>query len=127
MTCAVMDRDQREAATPLPSLVIDDDDIFVGRTAPAPRVLVVDGDAAVAQSLALMFTDLGFVVETAGLGAEGLSLALTRPYSLLVLGADLPDMSGLEALSRLRQAEVGVTVVFASLTAPARLHLSDGA
>ena len=126
MKHAPMPRNELEAATPVASVLIDDDDVFVGKTAAGPRMLVVEGDPAVAQSLALMFADQGFVVETTPRGAEGVSLATARPYELIVLGADLPDMSGLEALSRLRQAEVDVTVVFASLTGPTRLHLSDG-
>jgi len=111
MKLAPMPRNGLEAATPVAG----------------PRMLVVEGDPAVARSLVRMFVDQGFAVETAPLGAEGVSLAIAESYELIVLGADLPDMSGLEALSRLRQAEVDVTVVFASLTGPTTLHLSDGA
>jgi DNA-binding response OmpR family regulator len=118
---------------PANALLIDDEDIFIGRSDPARRTaLVIDGDPLVARSLAMMFEAETFVVETASGGAEGLTRAAARPFDLIVLGADLPDMSGLEAMNRLRQAEVTAVMVFASVTpattaSAARLHLSDGA
>jgi DNA-binding response OmpR family regulator len=94
--------------------------VAICRTAAsARRALVVDGDPAFAQSLASMFADQGFVVETAPLGTEGVALAATRLYGLIVLGVDLPDMSGLEAMNRLRQADNGAAVIFASMTTAA--------
>jgi DNA-binding response OmpR family regulator len=112
--------------------LIDDEDLFIGRSKPRPHTaLVVDGDPLVVRSLALMFEAEAFVVETAGGGAEGIRLALDRPFDLIILGADLPDMSGLEAMSCLRRAEVTAAMVFASVTpataaSAATLHLSDG-
>jgi len=127
MMYAALTRDDLQAATAAPDVRLDHGDSGVGEGAAQPRVLIVDGDPNVAASLALMFADQGFVAETAPLGVEGVGLATAHAYQLIVLGADLPDMSGLEALGRLRQAAVEATVVFASLTAPTMLHLSDGA
>jgi len=122
-----------EAAVQAPSnaLVIDDEDILIGRSNARRRtVLVIDGDPLVARSLALMLGAEGFVVETAAAGGEGIGLALARSFELIVLGAELPDMSGLEAMSRLRRAEVKAAIVFASVTpatvaSAATLNLSD--
>ena len=122
-----------ETAIPARSkaLVIDDEDIFIGRSNARRRtVLVIDGDPLVARSLALMLAAEGFVVETAPAGAEGIGLALARPFELIVLGAELPDMSGLEAMSHLRLAAVKAAIVFASVTpatmaSAATLNLSD--
>ncbi len=49
----------------------------------------------------------------------------------IILGVDLPDMSGLEAMGRIRKADPNAVFVFASLTpaspvTPPTLHLSDG-
>jgi DNA-binding response OmpR family regulator len=95
-----------------------------------PTALVIDGDPVVARSLERMFQDQTFVVRTARLGAEGVLMATARPYSLIVLGADLPDMSGLEAMNQLRMAGVSAAIVFASVTPAtvanaAMMHLSD--
>ncbi|HEX3365515.1 response regulator transcription factor [Phenylobacterium sp.] len=116
------------AATSLP---IDDEAIFVGRLAAKPRTaLVVDGDPLVVRSLALMLGAEAFLVETAAGGADGIRLALAGAFDVIILGADLPDMSGLEAINRLRRAKVTGAVVFASVTpataaSAASLHLSD--
>ena len=112
-------------------ILIDDEDIFVGRSARALRsALVIDGDPLVARSLALMFGAEAFLVETGSSGAEAVRMASDRGFDLIILGADLPDMSGLEAMNRLRQARVTSAVVFASVTAAtaasnASLRLSD--
>jgi DNA-binding response OmpR family regulator len=113
------------------ALVIDDEDIFVGRSKAKLRTaLVIHGEPLVARSLAMILGAEAFIVETASAGAEGVSLAQARTFDVIILGADLSDMSGLEAMSRLRLAEVASAVVFASVTPAtaakaAMLHLSD--
>ncbi len=127
----ISDQDGGELPEASDDLRIDNGDIFISRPSVILRTaLVIDGDPLVAQSLALMFGAEGFIVETAPTGAEGCRLALERRFELIILGADLPDMSGLEAMSRLRAAEVEAAMVFASVTpatlvAAATLHLSD--
>lgn len=116
------------AANPL---LIDDENIFIGRPAAKPRTaLVIDGDPLVARSLALILEAEAFLVETAAGAAEGIGLALAGAFDLIILGADLPEMSGLNAMDQLRRAQVTAAVVFASVTpattaSPASLHLSD--
>lgn len=116
---------------PSNALLIDDEDIYVGKSNPGPRsVLVIEGDPLVARSLELILTAEAFVVKMARDGAEGVDLARRASYDLIVMGADLPDMSGLEAMKQLRLAEVKAAMVFASLTSAtaasaATLHLSD--
>jgi DNA-binding response OmpR family regulator len=111
--------------------LIDDEDILAGRSdRKLKTALVIDGDPMVARSLALMLGAEAFLVETGSAGADGVRLATEQAFDLIVLGADLPDMSGLEAMSRLRSAEVTSVIVFASVTpataaSAAGLHLSD--
>ena len=84
---------------PANALLIDDEDIFVGRSnTKRHTALVIDGDPLVARSLAMMFEAQAFAVDTASAGAAGLRLAGERPFDLIILGADLPDMSGLDAM-----------------------------
>jgi CheY-like chemotaxis protein len=132
MTPAASDNTGEELHMPANARLVDDKEIFIGRTNVVRRTaLVVDGDPLVARSLVMMFEAEAFVVETASGGAEGVSLATAKPFDLIVLGADLPDMSGLEAMKRLRLAEVASVMVFASVTpatmaSAATLNLSDG-
>jgi CheY-like chemotaxis protein len=117
---------------PATALQIDDEGIFIGRREAKRRTaLVIDGDPLVARSLAMMFEAESFIVETAPAGADGIRLAMQSPFDLIILGADLPDMSGLEAMNRLKMAEVTALMVFASVTpataaSAASLHLSSG-
>ncbi|WP_293370030.1 response regulator [Phenylobacterium sp.] len=113
------------------ALVIDDEDIFIGRSKAKLRTaLVIHGEPLVARSLAMILGAEAFIVETASAGAEGVSLAQQAAFDVIILGADLPDMSGLEAMNQLKLAEVTAAVVFASVTPAtaakaAMLHLSD--
>ena len=117
---------------PATAQLIDAEDIFVVRSETRRRTaLVVDGDPLVARSLAMMFEAESFIVETAAAGTDGVRRATENPFDLIILGADLPDMSGLEAMNRLKLAKVTAAVVFATVTpattaAAAWLHLSDG-
>jgi two-component system OmpR family response regulator len=111
---------------------IDDNDLFVGRSRARSRTaLVIDGDPLVARSLALMFEAETFLVETASDGREGVMRAAKTGFDPIILGVDLPDMSGVEAMNRLKMAKVRAVMVFASVTpataaSAATLHLSDG-
>jgi len=116
---------------PANALLIDDEDGCIVRSdAKLRTALVIHGDPLVARSLAMILAAEAFAVETAPAGEAGVSRALERAFDVIILGADLPDMSGLEAMNRLRLAEVTAPVVFASVTpatvaSAATLHLSD--
>ncbi len=118
------------AALPLP---IDDEDVLAGPSDRKIRTaLVIDGDPLVTRSLALMLGAEAFAVETGAAGADAVRMATEQAFDVIVLGADLPDMSGLEAMNRLRLAEVTSVIVFASVTpataaSAASLNLSNGA
>jgi DNA-binding response OmpR family regulator len=76
----------------------------------APRVLIVDDDANVAEVLARYLEREGYQVETVGDGAQALSRALADPPDLMVLDLMLPSLGGLEVCRQLR-AEVPVPVI----------------
>ncbi len=77
----------------------------------APRVLVVDDDATVAEVLATYLTRAGFSVERAGDGATALARAAATTPDLVVLDLMLPDLDGLEVCRRLRGPYPGLPVV----------------
>jgi response regulator RpfG family c-di-GMP phosphodiesterase/tRNA A-37 threonylcarbamoyl transferase component Bud32 len=66
------------------------------------QVLIVDDNATVRQKIRAALEPLGCLCGEAANGAEALTQARDRPYGVLLLKLDLPDMSGYEVCSRLR-------------------------
>ena len=74
------------------------------------RLLIVEGDADVRQSLALLLGESGYVVETEADPARALSRATAEDFELILCGVKLPGMDGVSFLRRLR-AEGGDAVM----------------
>jgi len=79
------------------------------------RLLVIEDDATLRESLAAKLTDGGFAVEQAGDGREGLYFALEYPIDLAIVDIGLPEMSGLDIIRQAR--EKGKTYPILILTA----------
>ena len=74
-------------------------------TASSPqRVLVVEDDPVVADTLTLYLEHAGFEVVAARDGADGLEVVLQQPFALVILDWMLPGMGGPDVLRRLRAA-----------------------
>lgn len=67
------------------------------------RVLIVDGDAPTAQALEAMLRTADFNVYTTDLGEEAVELAKLYDYDVIVLDVTLPDMSGFDAIRKIRR------------------------
>ena len=78
------------------------------------RVLLVEDDPAVAQSVELMLKSASMVVDTTDLGEDGLEIGKLYDYDIIILDLMLPDMDGLEVLRRLRDARVETPVLILS-------------
>ncbi|OEJ68288.1 response regulator transcription factor CtrA [Magnetovibrio blakemorei] len=78
------------------------------------RVLLVEDDPAMAQSVELMLKTAGMVVDSTDLGEDGLEIGKLYDYDIIVLDLMLPDMDGLEVLRRLRDARVATPVLILS-------------
>lgn len=77
------------------------------------RVLVVEDEASLRRVVDLNLSARGYQVDVAGCGAEALRLVAARP-DLVVLDLGLPDMDGLDLLSRIRgRGTVGILVASA--------------
>ena len=70
------------------------------------RVLLIEDDSAIAQSIVLMLKSEGFSVYTTDLGDEGIDLGKIYDYDIILLDLNLPDMSGFEVLRSLRLSKV---------------------
>jgi DNA-binding response OmpR family regulator len=65
-------------------------------------LLIVDDDVELCALLAERLAEEGFVLRTANNGLEGLELAASGGYSLVILDVMLPRMGGMEVLKQLR-------------------------
>jgi len=78
------------------------------------QVLVVDDEPAMRRTLSLNLRARGYEVEVAGTGEEALARLRAGGTDLVLLDLGLPDLGGLEVLTRLRTwSQVPVIVVSA--------------
>ncbi len=66
-----------------------------------PRILIVDDEAAIRESLETLLSLEGFAVNLAGSGPVGLDLLSRNHYDLLLLDLALPGESGIDLLPRI--------------------------
>ena len=78
------------------------------------RVLLIEDDPAVSQSLALLLRADAMCADAADCGEEGIEIARHYDYDVIVLDLSLPDMSGFEVVRTLRQAKITTPVVILS-------------
>lgn len=65
------------------------------------RVLVIDDDASIRESLEMYLQDKGLAVQTADTGNNGFRACLDYNPQVVILDIRLPDVSGLEVLRRI--------------------------
>jgi two-component system, cell cycle response regulator CtrA len=78
------------------------------------RVLLIEDDSTVAQSIELMLKSESFNVYTTDLGEEGIDLGKIYDYDIILLDLNLPDMSGFEVLRGLRVSKVAAPILILS-------------
>ncbi|MBQ8672154.1 MAG: response regulator transcription factor [Alphaproteobacteria bacterium] len=78
------------------------------------RVLLVEDDYAVSQSIEAMLKKEGMVVDATDLGEDGLDIAKLYDYDIIILDLMLPDMNGYEVLKNLRNSKVNTPVLILS-------------
>lgn len=81
----------------------------------APRVLVVDDDAAMRRFVARNLSARGMEVLTASNGLEALAVVESEPLDLIILDIMMPQMDGLEACRRIRERSVMPIIVLTAL------------
>ncbi len=67
------------------------------------RLLVIEDDATLRETLCSQLADAGFGVERAADGREGLYFALEYPIDLAIIDLGLPEISGLDVIRQLRE------------------------
>jgi DNA-binding response OmpR family regulator len=68
-----------------------------------PKILVVEDQPAVSETMIYLLKQAGCEVVGAKTGTEGMRLAQAGEFDLITLDVDLPDISGLEVCRRLKR------------------------
>jgi len=75
------------------------------------KILVIDDDSSIAESLDLYLTEEGYTVYTAATGTDGLNAFVKHAPDLVILDIRLPDVDGFTVLEDLREEEENVKVI----------------
>jgi two-component system phosphate regulon response regulator OmpR len=67
------------------------------------RILIVEDSPLVTDAFKVLFTDAGYDVDDAATVAEAIERGTAGPVDLMLLDLSLPDGSGLEIMSALRE------------------------
>jgi two-component system copper resistance phosphate regulon response regulator CusR len=86
----------------------------------AMRILIVEDETKAAANLAQGLRERGFAVDISGNGQDGLHLAITEEYAIVVLDVMLPIRDGWSVLTEMRRAGKQTPVLF--LTAKDRIQ-----
>ena len=79
--------------------------------APAPRVLVIDDEAAVRTALCATLSDAGCAVAEARDGAEALEVLRANPADAVLMDIYMPLQDGFEAIRALRRVAPAVKII----------------
>ena len=66
------------------------------------KILIVDDDQSILQTLKLILQSEGYTVETAETGGEAIEKSKAQQYNLALLDIRLPDMEGTKLLTKMR-------------------------
>src|ERR1700678_3459979 len=76
-----------------------------------PRILIIDDETAIRESLDTLLTLEGFSVSTADDGPAGLELLSRNEFDLLLLDLALPGETGIDLLPRILELQPGLPVI----------------
>lgn len=80
------------------------------------KVLLVDDELAVASVFETALKSAGFDVKIAGDARNGITLAQSEPFDVILLDQMLPDLSGNEALKTIRTSGANVKTPISMLS-----------
>lgn len=75
------------------------------------RILLVEDDAKVGRFISRALEEVGFAVDLARSGPEGLTLGSDRVHDVIILDVLLPEMNGFQVLRALRQKKIQTPVL----------------
>jgi DNA-binding response OmpR family regulator len=75
------------------------------------RILVVEDDQKILSALKRGLERQSYAVDAVANGGEGLAMAISEPYDLVILDRMLPDTEGLKILKSMREASIQTPVL----------------
>jgi len=75
------------------------------------RILIVDDELVVRDSLGKWFTSEGYTAKPAGGAREALEVIQQSEFDIALIDIKMPGMDGIELQSRLREADPDLTVI----------------
>ena len=78
------------------------------------RILIIDDQTAVRNSLRALLERAGYEVDDAGDGRAGLRLHAARPADVIITDLFMPDFDGIETILELRRAYPAVKIIVIS-------------
>ena len=85
----------------------------------SPRILVVEDDVVIRQLNAQVLLRSGYQVDAAEDGAAGWEALHGKNFDLLITDHDMPKLTGLELVKKVRRARMSLPVILASGSLPA--------
>ncbi len=76
-----------------------------------PKILVIDDDSSMCETLEMYLTEEGNEVVTVGTGTDGLTKYRESPTDLVILDVRLPDIDGFTVLKNLKKENENVKVI----------------
>ncbi len=75
------------------------------------KILVIDDEASIRESVEMFLSEKGLSVHTAGTGSEGIEAWLKYQPQVIILDIRLPDVSGLDVLKQISLSNSDVKVI----------------
>jgi DNA-binding NtrC family response regulator len=76
-----------------------------------PKILIVDDEERFRNTMARLLAVEGFQTQTAGSGKEALEKLTEGGFDLVILDVRMPEMSGVEALARIKKIDPEIEVI----------------
>ncbi|MCX8182766.1 MAG: response regulator [Candidatus Methanomethyliaceae archaeon] len=67
------------------------------------RILIIDDDEDIVESLSMLLSGAGFEVDTAVTGDEAIKKSKEKVYNIALIDVVLPDMTGIDLLTKLEE------------------------
>ena len=75
------------------------------------KILIIDDQTAILESLSMFFSEKGYHTSTAEYGKEGLSKIPSEQPDIIILDINLPDIDGIEVLKAIKSANNHIFVI----------------
>ena len=81
---------------------------------PVMRILLVEDDEKIASFILGGLRQSGFAADHAANGPDGLHLAATEPYCVVIIDVMLPGLDGLQVIEELRRRKIMTPIIILS-------------